>query len=188
MSNFYNALLPWPGAHVQLFWPTLFSLWVAWRDIRTRRIPNYLTLGIALSGLGYQLGTQGWQGLTSGLLGLILGFGLLLLPYIWGGLGAGDVKALAALGAWLGPFQTFQLFCFMGLAGGLMALFILWWRGLLWIKIKQGWTWILSRLLLGTFRGGGLPGQTDNSPRETDQGFPYGPAMAAGMFMLIILG
>ena len=52
-------------------------------DVRTRRIPNALTLGAAL-----------------------------------GGMGAGDVKLLAALGAWLGPRETLWLAAYSGVAGG----------------------------------------------------------------------
>jgi len=40
--------------------PLILACWMAWGDIRTRRIPNYLTLGAALAGLGFQFGTHGW--------------------------------------------------------------------------------------------------------------------------------
>ena len=93
----------WIAAHESLIIPLLIAAWISWSDLRTRKIPNYLTLGAALAGLLYNLAVFGLSGLTSGILGLLMGFGFLILPYILGGMGAGDVKALAALGAWLGP-------------------------------------------------------------------------------------
>jgi prepilin peptidase CpaA len=89
----------------------------AWTDVRTHRIPNLLNLLCALSGLGYQMGAWGLSGLEDGLLGLLLGFGLMIGFYLFVGIGAGDVKALAALGTWLGPWNTFLLFILMGLSG-----------------------------------------------------------------------
>src|SRR4030065_1999811 len=109
--------------------PLTLTVWIAWGDLRTRRIPNYLTLGTAVAGLAYNFMSQGLPGLVSGILGMLLGFAFLILPYLWGGMGAGDVKALAALGAWLGPAGTGFLFCYMGIAGGLMALGVLVWEG-----------------------------------------------------------
>ena len=105
----------WLKDNAPLLLPLLLSLWMAWGDIRTQRIPNYLSLGTAVAGLGFQLGCHGWGGLWSGFLGLVLGFGLLLIPYLLKGMGAGDVKALAALGAWLGPRNTLFLFIYMGI-------------------------------------------------------------------------
>lgn len=159
--------------------PFLLSLWIAWGDVRTHRIPNYLTLGSALAGLGFQLGAHGWPGLLAGFLGLLLGFSLLFLPYLLGGMGAGDVKALAALGAWLGPTRTFYLFLYMGISGGVMALAILWWRGLLWAKIRQGLSLLWHWLLFHPYGSG-----PSSKPLPKTPGFHYGPAIAAGMALL----
>lgn len=72
-------------------------------DYRTKKIPNWLTVPAAVLGLAYNsLAPQG-LGPVAALLGFAIGFLLLLLPWILGGGGMGDVKMLAALGAWLGP-------------------------------------------------------------------------------------
>jgi prepilin peptidase CpaA len=157
--------------------------WIAWGDVRTRRIPNYLTLGTALTGLIYSLAAHGWMGLLSGILGLALGFGFLLIPYLLGGMGAGDVKALAALGAWLGPWGTVFLFCYMGIAGGLMALGVLIWRGLLRLKLRQGWI-NASNAFLCRSAGVSAPSFTG----EATPGIPYGVAIAVGMAVLAVTG
>jgi prepilin peptidase CpaA len=160
------------------FLPLALSLAFAWTDLQTRRIPNCLTFGGAGAGLGYHLGYYGWPGLAGSLAGLVLGLSLLLLPYLKGGLGAGDVKALAALGAWLGVMRTFYLFIYMGLAGGLLILAVLWWRGLLRVYLRQGWAFLVNLVLDG--RGAATPA----FPAPGNKTFPYGVALALGMILL----
>jgi prepilin peptidase CpaA len=180
LSGFFTAAFTWLRAHADLVLPLVLALGIAWGDVRTRRIPNYLTFGGALAGLGFQWGYYGWAGLASGLLGLGLGFFLLILPYLKGGMGAGDVKALAALGAWLGPRLTLQLFIYMGLSGGLLILAVLWWRGLLWLKVRQVWVFLANWVLCRPHGAGPAPGQ----PSPPTEAFPYGIALALGMALL----
>jgi prepilin peptidase CpaA len=91
-------------------------------DLRTRRIPNVLTFGAALAGLLYQSATGGVEGLGQAVFGWLLGAVVFLLPFALGGLGGGDVKLIAALGAWLGPIDAVWLVLYTGIAGGVMAL------------------------------------------------------------------
>ncbi len=79
-------------------------------DLRLHRIPNYITVPAALLGLAYHGLMPGGFGLLSSLAGFAIGFGLLLLPWLLGGGGMGDVKLLAALGAWLGPLLILVAF------------------------------------------------------------------------------
>ena len=102
------ALGLWLAAHLDVLVPLLLSLAMAGWDLKSKRIPNELTLGGALAGLGFQLGFHGLPGLWDGLAGWGLGFGLLMVPYCLGGMGAGDVKGGAALGAWLGLSNAFR--------------------------------------------------------------------------------
>jgi prepilin peptidase CpaA len=88
-------------------------------------IPNPLNLTLILIATLYYGLTAGAGGVATALLGLLLGGGLLLLPYLLGGMGGGDVKALAALGALLGPAGIFQTFLYASLIGGLLALLYL---------------------------------------------------------------
>jgi prepilin peptidase CpaA len=168
----------WLRDNSPLLLPLLLSLWMAWGDIRTQRIPNYLTLGTAVAGLGFQLGLYGWGGLWSGFLGLALGFSLLFIPYLLKGMGAGDVKALAALGAWLGPLNTFYLFIYMGICGGLLVILVLCWRGVLWSQMKQGW-----RSLQNLWRRCTIGTAKVEAPNP-GQRIPYGAALALGMAIL----
>ena len=72
-------------------------------DIRARRIPNWLTLTVALSGLGQSVTPWAVTSPTVSIYGLLAGFAITFLLYIVGGRGAGDVKLTAGIGAWLGP-------------------------------------------------------------------------------------
>lgn len=182
MATDIPATVSWLSSRLPLAWPLLLSWWMAWIDVRTHRVPNFLTLGGALGGLGYQLGAHGWAGLSQGLLGLSLGLALLMLPYIMGGMGAGDVKALAALGAWLGPMRTFYLFIYMGLCGGLLIIVVLWWRGILWAKIRQIGIYLWNRFLCRFFGPG--PQAISTPPTGV---IPYGAALALGMFILFCM-
>lgn len=175
--------IEWMGSQGNLLIPLVITLWIAWGDVRTRRIPNYLTLGTAVAGLAYNFMGHGLPGLADGILGMLLGFAFLILPYLWGGMGAGDVKALAALGAWLGPRLTVYLFCYMGIAGGVIALGYLAWQGCLWQKIQQGWTYLFNLILS---RPDGTP--RPPSPGQLTEGIPYGVAIAVGMIVLVGVG
>jgi prepilin peptidase CpaA len=173
------ASLTFEKAHLELLFPLLLSLWMAVSDIRTKRIPNYLTFGCALAGLGYQLGAHGWAGGVGALLGTVTGVALLIVAYWMGGMGAGDVKALAALGAWLGPLQTLYLFCCMAIAGVPLIVAVFWWRGMLLAKMRLLWevliNWVLLRPHTSLNKASG-PGVSNKS-----EGIPYAAALAMGM-------
>ncbi len=115
-------------------WPTMdihvvVTIWLAGAlviaavtDIRSSRIPNWLTLSLAASGMVLHTATQGWEGLLFSLEGLGIGIGCLLLFYVKGGMGAGDVKFLGGIGALLGADHVFQVFLVTALLGGLYSL------------------------------------------------------------------
>jgi prepilin peptidase CpaA len=89
-------------------------------DIRRHRIPNWLTLPAVVAGLG--LNASGAPGLLFGFEGLLLGLGLFMIPYLLGGIGAGDVKLLAAVGAMVGPRTVLIAALCATLVGGIYAL------------------------------------------------------------------
>jgi prepilin peptidase CpaA len=93
-------------------------------DLRTARIPNILTFGAAAAALVYLVASHGWSGLAEASGGWAVGV-LLFCPFFaLGGLGAGDVKLLGALGAWLGPREALWVALYASMAGGVMALIV----------------------------------------------------------------
>lgn len=105
-----------------LGWAAAFVFLVVESDVRCRRIPNHLTFPALALALALAWLDQGAAGLGAALLGAGAAFGLLLVPYAVGALGAGDVKAAMALGALLGPPATLALLAFALGFGALIAL------------------------------------------------------------------
>ena len=97
-------------------------IWAAWIDGRELKVPNWLTFPMILTGLAYNLLAGGWEGLGFGLLGMCAGLACLLPLYAVGGMGAGDVKLLAGVGAWLGWQTTVWGFVVTVVVGALMAI------------------------------------------------------------------
>src|SRR5262245_52432642 len=94
-------------------------------DIRSRRIPNWLTFGSLALGLLLNTWLYGLEGALGSLAGAALGMGLLLPFYALGVVGAGDVKLLGGLGAMLGPQSLVSVAIYGAIAGGLMSVVIL---------------------------------------------------------------
>lgn len=93
-------------------------------DLRTRRIPNALTFGSAAVALAVHGTIDGWPGLLLAASGWVVGLALFLPFFMLGGMGAGDVKLLAGLGAWLGPAGVAWTALYAAIAGGVMALIV----------------------------------------------------------------
>lgn len=151
---------------------TAFCLAAAISDLRTRRIPNALTL----SGFTLALvlrGVAGGPALVGGLVAAAIAFALAVPLVAAGGLGAGDAKLLAVVGAFLGPAALPTALWVTALVGGAMALVFAFRRGVLTETLGHGWTLIRRAL-----------GRKDASPRTlTTPGalaIPYGVAIAVG--------
>jgi prepilin peptidase CpaA len=105
------------------WWPTLIVLAVAsFTDMRSRRIPNWLVLPFMVAGIAVSGWLHGWNGIGQSVGGLALAAAVLGVFSRMGGMGMGDVKLYAAIGAWIGPSQLLLAMVITGLAGGLMAL------------------------------------------------------------------
>jgi prepilin peptidase CpaA len=86
-------------------------------DGRTLRVPNWLTFHFLLAGLAFAFLTGGSERLLWSLTGALVGLVTLLPLYAIGGMGAGDVKLVAGLGAWIGPWLAFEAFVVSALVG-----------------------------------------------------------------------
>lgn len=93
-------------------------------DLHSRRVPNLLTLGAAVAAVVVCTATMGLTGLGSSTSGWLLATALWLPLYALGGMGAGDVKLLAAIGAWLGPADALYAALYAAMAGGVLALVV----------------------------------------------------------------
>src|SRR6267154_6689276 len=101
----------------------------AWTDLRTRRIPNWITVSGAAVGLGLHILYGGMSGAMQSLAGTALGLAIFIGLYAAGGMGAGDVKLFGAVGAFAGPQALIAVFVFTGLLGGAAGVALALWRG-----------------------------------------------------------
>jgi len=109
--------------HSIAWWPTVAVLAVATvTDLRSRRIPNWLVVPFMVAGIIVSAATRGWHGLLNSLEGLALGAILFGVLAVMGGMGMGDVKLCAAIGAWIGPGQLAVALVVTGIVGGVMAI------------------------------------------------------------------
>jgi len=106
----------------------LVLLVAAVSDVRIQKIPNWLTFSAVIVGLSCHTGLNGFTGFLFSLQGALLGLGSLMLFYVAAGMGAGDVKLMAAVGGLLGPKGVFWAFIYTALIGGIVAVALLLWK------------------------------------------------------------
>jgi prepilin peptidase CpaA len=124
-----------PGGVVELMlkegvWmlATIPALAAGWTDLRSRRIPNRLTVPALAAGILVNTVALGWPGARQALLGAGLGLGLLLPFVLLKSLGGGDWKLMGALGAFLGPARLITVLVITVLAAGVMAVLLVIWK------------------------------------------------------------
>jgi prepilin peptidase CpaA len=109
--------------HSVTFWPVLTLLVIATIvDIYSRRIPNWLVLPFLFAGIAVATVVRGWTGLGQSMGGVTLAVAVTGTLCWLRGMGAGDLKLCAAVGAWIGPAQLGTALVATGVAGGVLAL------------------------------------------------------------------
>lgn len=114
-------------------------------DIWKFKVYNVLTFPLILFGLLYHAVAGGTIALAWSLLGVLVGIGVLIPLYMLGAMGAGDVKFMAGLGAWLGAPTTLLVFLLGCIATGIYALVLVFWNrqndatGGVWVSLHLAW-------------------------------------------------
>jgi prepilin peptidase CpaA len=164
------------------------ALVAAITDITRFKVYNLLTLPLLVAGLVYHGVTAGPAGLALSAAGMVLGASLLLLFYVMGGMGAGDVKLMAALGAWLGLPAVFYVFLASALAAGVYALVLMVACG----SFRQ----VLVSLQIMWYRVCAVArhlGSEDKVEREVQRGdrrrrvIPFAAMIAVGVIALLVM-
>jgi len=157
----------------------LLTVCACW-DLRYRRIPNWATLPGIVLGLGVNVVFRGWMGLRVSGIGLLVGFGALLVLFLLSMMGGGDVKLMAAVGALKGyPFVLSALFYSL-IAGVLIGVVLLIWNRKALRTFKNLFLVLASRVT-------SLIPRHDLRPEET-QKIPFGLAIVLGTIWAIIMG
>jgi prepilin peptidase CpaA len=146
---------------------------VVW-DVASRRIPNLLTFGAALAAFAAHGYFDSWSGLGLSLLGWIVGVALFFPVFALGGMGAGDVKLLGAIGAWLGSASVVWVALYTGVAGGILAVVVALFSGYLKQALRNVWGLLLY------WRVAGIRPQ----PQLTLNAGPNAPRLAYAVPML----
>ena len=107
----------------------LLVVLAAFLDLRSRRIPNWLTLPGVVAGLSINAYEAGWTGLKNGLLGMLLALLVYGLLFAIRAMGGGDVKLMAAVGTFTGPEAWLSIFAITAVVGGVFAIVTLLTRG-----------------------------------------------------------
>ena len=145
-------------------------------ELKDHRIPNWLTLSGA--GMGLFLGyLPGGADLASSIIGFAIGFGVLFIFYVFGGMGGGDVKLMGAVGALQGSPLIFTTVVYTALIGGVMAVFILIWHQKFWSG--------MGRSIIMFFRS--KKAAEAAPPTHALPTVPYGLAIAAGTVLTLFL-
>jgi prepilin peptidase CpaA len=165
--------------HSIAWWPTCAVMAVAtFTDLRSRRIPNWLVIPFLVAGIVVSVWVHGWQGLGQSLAGFALGAAIFGWLFCMGGMGMGDVKLCAAVGAWVGPWQLMIALVMTGLAGGVIALAWAAYRGVLG-KLFAG----SGELIFGVSQRGLRPHGELVLSNPAAHKIPYAPAIAIGTLL-----
>ena len=139
-------------------------------DLRTRRVPNWLTLGITALGITLAAAHVTDRSLAGALGGFAVGLLLMLPGHIVGATGAGDVKLFAAVGSLLGPAGIAVAFVYTAIFGGALALTVAVLRGRLHDTLQETATLVVT--------GGANVAQIERP--SANNRFAYAPAIALG--------
>ncbi len=151
-------------------------------DFRSRRIPNVLTFGASAAAIVFFGFTNGWAGSLWSLAGWAVGCGLFLPWFLLGGMGAGDVKLLAALGAWVGPATAVWVALYAGIAGGVLAVVVSLYGGGLTKVLSNVWGLLMFWRVMGVQPHPELTLRTGQGPR-----LPYAFPITAGAVVVLWL-
>lgn len=153
-------------------------------DLKERKIYNNVVLPAALAGIGLNTLFYGMEGLTFSLKGLGFGMALLFIPFAFGGVGAGDVKLLGAIGSLNGTVFVFKTFLATGIAGGILAVLVLIRQKRFVETVKRIFTsfyiFVVSFFRVNTLKS------LDKA--EYHESLPYGLAIGIGTLMAYVVG
>jgi len=146
-------------------------------DLKTSKVPNWLTGGGLIVGFGARTCLMGAAGLEGALGGALFGGGILFIPFLVRGIGGGDVKLTAAVSAWLGMGHAVVFILSTAVAGGLLALGYL--------ALRRGTGEALSRMAR-TIRLHLAVGLRPIDPGGRSVQFPYTLAIASGALFVFL--
>lgn len=144
-------------------------------DIHRARIPNWLTYTAVIAALILRASLMRWSGLASGAIGILIAGGAFCVLFILGAMGGGDMKMMAAIGAWVGSRHILTVMVAIGLAGGVLALVSMVFNKNLIQTVRN-----TVRLIAYRFTSGLQPHPEMNIQAYGSRRVPFGVAIALG--------
>jgi len=162
-------------------------------DLKERKIPNKITFTGILIGILFNIITGGGIGLLQSLLGMFAGLAIFFLPFAMGGMGAGDVKLMGAIGALMGWQFSLMTAVYSALVGGVMVLGYLLFKGTLRDTLKK-MIFSLFTILLNFANRLGYNEYTYRAQEKFQKNgntyqkvyIPYGVAIAGGAVLVLV--
>ena len=156
-------------------------------DIRNFKVSNWLTWPLLISGFVYHGLVNDGLGFWGSFQGALFGFGTMVGFYILGGMGAGDVKLMAGLGAWLGLPITFLVFVASGISAGIYAIALVMAIGKPWEELSRLQIIWLRLWTLGRHLGSGdqVEVETERVDRRRRL-IPFAAMMAIGLLLVLV--
>jgi prepilin peptidase CpaA len=149
-------------------------------DVRERRIPNALSVVLLLGGVAFCAWSDPlWPGVRHAALGVGVGFGIWIVFYALGALGAGDVKFFAAASAWFGPSLAWRAALAAALFGGILA-------GIVLLRRRRLATTLRAIALLPATRSLPAVRVHDVGQETAHQQLPYGVALGLGAILAFL--
>jgi prepilin peptidase CpaA len=142
-------------------------------DARSARIPNWLTYSGLSAALVLRFAVLGWVGLKSGTVGALVAGGLFFALFVMGAMGGGDMKLMAAVGAWVGSQQVVTILLAAAFAGGFLAIVYI-----VFGRRGQQTLWNLWELIRFWIASGLQPHPALNVRESGSQRVPFGIAIA----------
>ena len=151
-------------------------------DFDKQKIPNLITYPSMVVALSYHGITRGTDGLLFSLAGLAVGIAIFLVPYLMGGMGAGDAKLMGVVGAFIGAKGVFYAALCTTLVGGVYALVLILvnrahFAGFFKKQLTTLWTFILTRKY--------IPDPNQNSQTRPRLCYGLAIALGTGLYMLL---
>ncbi|MGE5629004.1 MAG: prepilin peptidase [Solirubrobacterales bacterium] len=147
-------------------------------DVMKQKIYNVVIFPALIAAFILNIYIYGLPGLKLSLLGFAVGFAILIVPYLLGGIGAGDVKLLALVGALKGSMFVLNTSVYMALIGGAIALIIMVFNKDAFIFIKKIFSWITSFFV-------GVRYKLELQDGSLSKKFPYGIAIVIGSLICL---
>ncbi|HEY7090799.1 MAG TPA: A24 family peptidase [Tepidisphaeraceae bacterium] len=160
-------------------------VWAAIQDFRARRIPNWLTLSLAAGGLlASLLSPHALATPASSMGGLLAGFGIALVLFHLGALGGGDVKLLAAIGAWVGAWNVLLIWVIQAVVGLMIVLVQCAWQGKLTSLFRNSLVLAVNIAHVDTL-GTKHVSETGRAFRSIDRPLPYAVPVLVAAFIVV---